>query len=228
MLNLEKPLGIKAKSDIHAGLGTIVGVFKDFHYASLQHKIEPLVLEYLPDSANYLLVRTNSSDISRTLAFIRTSLNEILPDQMFRYRMVDEVFNSNYYVENRIFDLFKVFTALAIFVACLGLFGLTLNSVQIRVKEIGIRKVLGARISHIIYIISKSFITWVLTANVVALPLAYILMRKWLQNFAYHTSIEPDTFIVSAILAVIIAVTTVGFISFFAARQNPVNSIKQE
>ena len=228
VLNLNRPLGVECRSDIHDGTFPIVGVIKDFHFASLHNKIEPLVLEYRPTWTGYMFVKVESGRFGEVLEFLRQKYDEVAPDHLFNYVFVDEYFNRNYEIENRSYGLFQVFSIIALLVACLGLFGLTVYAAEIRVKEIGIRKVLGASIPSITAMMSKEFIMWVIIANIIAWPAAYFAMIKWLENFAFRVHIHVWTFVFSAALVVLFALVTVSYQAVRAAVSNPVDSLRYE
>lgn len=227
-LNLEQPLGIQCRSDIHEGEAPIVGVIKDFHFDSFHSPLGPFVLEYGPVWTNFVLVKVQGDSFQDVLTFLEGKFDEILPGNLFHYSFIDEVYNRNYMQESRALDLFKAFSVLALFVSCLGLFGLTVFSAEVRIKEIGIRKVLGASGSSIILLLSKDFVLWVLLANILAWPTAYLAMNKWLQNFAYRVDINIWTFVLSALAAFLIALATISYQAFKTAVSNPVNSLKYE
>jgi putative ABC transport system permease protein len=227
-LDLEQPLGIQCRSDLHGGEAPIVGVVKDFHFVSLHSPLEPFVLEYLPSRTGYVLVKVQGESFQDVLTFLEGKFEEITPGNLFSYYFVDEVFDQNYAQENRALDLFKAFSLLALFVSCLGLFGLTVYSAEVRIKEIGIRKVLGASGSNIILLLSKDFILWVLLANILAWPTAYLAMTKWLQNFAFRIDINIWTFLFSALAALLIALATISYQAVKAAVSNPVGSLRYE
>ena len=227
-LDLKQPLGIPCRSDIHDGEAPIVAVIKDFHFASLHGPLEPFVLEYRPSATNYVLVKVQGDDFQNVLGFLEEKFEEIAPGNLFSYAFVDDVFDRNYRQEIQALDLFKAFSFLALFVSCLGLFGLTVYSTEVRIKEIAIRKVLGASGSNIAFLLSKNFILWVLLANIVAWPLAYLAMNSWLQNFAYQVKINIWTFLSSALLAFLIALITVSYQVVKAAISNPVDSMRYE
>jgi putative ABC transport system permease protein len=228
VLGLDDPLGVECLSDVHRGQAPIIGVIKDFHFASLHGPIEPLVLEYMPAAAHYLLVKAKAGRVPEVLEFLKSKTREISPDFLFSYLFVDRVFEGNYRAEDRSYELFKVFSAVALFVACLGLFGLAVYAAESRIKEIGIRKTLGATVPNICILLSGSFLRWVLVANAIALPAAYFAMRKWLQNFAFHATITVWMFVVSGLLAVFFAAVTVGYQALRSARENPVESLRYE
>ncbi|MBN1271618.1 MAG: ABC transporter permease [Candidatus Aminicenantes bacterium] len=228
VLDLKQPLGISCRSDVHGGEAPIVGVIKDFHFASFHRPLEPFVLEYRPSWTNYMLVKVQGDNFQDVLAFLEQKFQEIAPGNLFSYVFVDEMFDRNYAQEIRALDLFKAFSVLALIVSCLGLFGMTVYSAEVRIKEIGIRKVLGASGSNIAFLLSKNFILWVLFANVVAWPLAYLAMNMWLQNFAYRVEINIWTFIFSTLTAFLIALVTLSYQAVKAALSNPVDSMRYE
>jgi putative ABC transport system permease protein len=227
-LDLDQPLGIECRSDVHEGTAPIVGVIKDFHFASLHNSIEPLVLEYLPTWTHFMLVKSQSDSFAEVLEFLRQKFDQIAPHHLFSYLFVDEVFSRNYENENRGYDLFKVFSMIALLVACLGLFGLTVYAAETRIKEIGIRKVLGASIPNITILLSREFIWWVLIAHIVAWPAAYFAMYKWLENFAYRVHIHVITFMISAAMVLFFALATVSYQAIKTAMASPAESLRYE
>jgi putative ABC transport system permease protein len=227
-LGLKDPLGVECLSDIHRGKAPIIGVIKDFHFASLHRPIEPLVMEYLPGEFNYLLVKVRDGRVPEVLEYLKEKSREINPNFLFTYQFADEVFDRNYRTEDQSYDLFKVFSAIALFVACLGLFGLAVYAAESRIKEIGIRKTLGASVPNICLLLSGTFFRWVLAANALALPMAYFAMEKWLRNFAYHTRTSVWTFAISSFLVLFFAMITVGYQAVKSAREDPVKSLKYE
>ncbi len=227
-MDLKQPLGLPCRADAHEEEAPIVGVIKDFHFASLHSPLEPFVLEYRPDWTSYVLVKVQGDSYKDVLTFLEGKFEEIAPGNLFSYAFVDEVFDRNYVQEIRALDLFKAFSVLALLVSCLGLFGLTVYAAEVRIKEIGIRKVLGASGSNIAFLLSKNFILWVLIAIAVAWPLAYLAMNRWLQNFAYQVAINVWTFLISALLAFLIALITVSYQAVKAAISNPVDSMRYE
>ncbi len=228
ILGLEEPLGVECLSDIHQGQYPIVGVIKDFHFASLHNPIEPLALEYMPAEAGYLLVKTQAGKAPEVLEFVEAKVREVAPSFLFTYEFVDAVFGRNYRAEDRSYALFKVFSAVALFVACLGLFGLAVYAAESRVKEIGIRKTLGASVAAICGLLTRPFLAWVLIANALALPAAYLAMQRWLRNFAFHAEIGVLTFLASALLVIVFAGLTVGYLAVRAAREDPIRSLRYE
>ncbi|UCE41463.1 MAG: ABC transporter permease [Candidatus Aminicenantes bacterium] len=228
VLHLEQPLGVECRSDVHGEVEPIVGVIKDFHFASLHNRIEPLVLEYRPNWTGYLLVKVESGRSGEVIEFLRQKFDEVAPDHLFSYVFLDEYFNRNYEIENRSYSLFRIFSMIALLVACLGLFGLTVYAAEIRVKEIGIRKVLGASVPSITVLMSKEFILWVIIANLIAWPAAYLAMNRWLANFAFRVHIHAWTFAFSAASVILFALVTVSYQAIRAAVSNPVASLRYE
>ncbi len=209
----------------------IVGVVKDYHFQSLHEKIQPLVLYNAnPHGGNYyrLSIRSKSKNIQAILSFIESKWREFDSKYPFEYVFLDDQYESLYRTEERLGQLFGYFTALAIIIGCLGLFGLSTFSAEQRTKEIGIRKVVGATIPNVILLLVREFTKWVFLAVFIAWPLGYFIMNKWLQNFAYRTKLGFDTFLLSALLALLIALLTVTYQAVKTALANPVDSLKYE
>ncbi len=209
-------------------LKTVIGVVKDFNFFSLHSKIGPLIMSIRPDQFNYLLVRIKPENISSTVDFVRRTWNEVVPGRPFDYSFLDQHFDELYKSDERTGEMFGFFSFLAIFIACLGLFGLAAYTAEQRTKEIGVRKVLGSSVSGIVILLSKDFLRLVLIAGIIAVPAAYYAMNNWLKEFAYHAGLSPWTFIFAALLAVIIAFLTISFQAVKAATANPVKSIRYE
>jgi putative ABC transport system permease protein len=207
---------------------TVIGVVRDYHLRSLHHKIRPLYIDNDPSNFRYVSIKIKPDNISETLRYLRKKWAEIAPAQTFDYFFLDESFGQQYRADEKLVVIFSNFTFLAIFIACLGLFGLASFTAEQRTKEIGIRKALGATEPNIVLRLSREFIKWVLIANIIAWPLAYLAMNRWLQNFAYRISIGIGTFILAALLALLIALLTVGYQAVRAARANPVDSLRYE
>jgi putative ABC transport system permease protein len=207
---------------------TIIGVVRDFHVETLHKKIEPVFFEFAPASSRYISIKIGPDNIPDTIRYIEKTLKQIDPMLPFDYTFLDENFDRKYKAEEKLNKIFTYFTLLAIFIACLGLFGLASFTAEQRTKEIGIRKALGATISGIILLLSKEFTKWVLMANIIAWPIAYVAMNHWLQNFAYRINIGLGIFILAALLAFVIALLTVGYQALKAARANPVDSLRYE
>lgn len=226
-LNLKDPVGKKAWHEGEEGI-EILGVLRDYNYASLHNDIDPLVLDYNPAQAQYMLVKIQGGKIPEATEFLKNKIEEIAPGHPLIFTFVDEFLNTLYRSEEIVSNIFKYFSLLAILIACMGLFGLSVYSAELRVKEIGVRKVLGASIPDVIFLLSKEFTKWVLVACAIALPLAYFAMNQWLRNFAYRTSVGVDIFVLSAFIAALIAILTVSYQSVRAAVSNPVDSLRYE
>ena len=209
--------------------GTIIGVVKDFNFRSLHQAVEPLTLRYgYPDMLNRISVSIKGKDISTTLAGMKKTWDAIAPQRPFMYHFLDESFGAQYESDRHFQQLFTLFSILAIGIACLGLFGLSTFMAQQRVKEIGIRKVLGSSVAGIVLLLSKDFIKLVLLAATVAVPLCWWAMNKWLMGFAYRITIGPLVFIEAGMIALGVAIITIGWQSVKAARANPVKSLRTE
>ncbi|KAA2245325.1 FtsX-like permease family protein [Chitinophaga agrisoli] len=208
--------------------GTVVGLIKDFNFASLHAAIEPLVIQYKPFYCNYLLVKAKAGHSQQTLQFLESRMKAQSPTAVFSYAFMDDKLNLLYAPENRMMQLFKAFSFFAIFVSCLGLFGLSAYAAQLRVKEVGIRKVLGASTYNVTVLLSGNFMLLVLIATLLSWPLAWWTMSRWLNGFAYRIHIDIWIFALSGILAILVAMLTVGVQAMKAAFMNPVKSLKME
>lgn len=207
--------------------GEVKAVVEDFHFASMRETIRPLVLFPEPNG-NVLLVKLSGNQLSSTLQFLESKWNGLVPSRPFEYRFLDEDFNKLYTTETRTGRIFSVFAFLSVFLACLGLFGLSAYTTALRTREIGIRKVLGASIGSIVALLSQDFLKLVLIAIVIASPLAWYAMDRWLQDFSYRIDIPWWVFLVAALLAVGVALLTVSFQSIKVALMNPVKSLRSE
>ncbi len=207
--------------------GTVVGVVKDFNYISLHQKVAPLTLRQVP-YGRYLSMRIQTNNYSDAIASIKAKWSQLAPHRPFLYSFLDETFNEQYNADIRFRKLFTIFSCLAIFIACLGLFGLATYSAMLRTKEIGIRKVLGAEVSSIVKLLSKDFIELVGVAIVIAIPFSWYAMRQWLSEYAYRIDVEWWVFLLAGAIALSIAIFTVGFHALKSANNNPVNSLRAE
>jgi len=210
--------------------GKLIGVFNDFHFESMHQRIVPLVL-LVPRSANNygrISIKIAGANIPAALSHIERTWKKFLPETPYEYTFLDENFERLYKAEERQKTLLGIFASFAIFIACLGLFGLSAFSISQRIKEIGIRKVLGADVSTIVALLSKDFLKLVAIAAVVAFPVAWYFMNKWLQDFAYRISMPWWIFLVAGIIATIIALVTISFQAIKAAVANPVKSLRTE
>jgi putative ABC transport system permease protein len=205
----------------------VVGVVKDFNFSSMHDKVGPLVIKNNEDFGS-IAVRVNSKNIPSVINQIENKWNSMTPGQPFNYTFMDNDFNNIYKTEQQTGTLFITFAVFAIFIACLGLFGLVTYAAEQRTKEIGIRKVLGANVGGIVAMISKDFLKLVLIAALIAFPIAWWTMNKWLQSFAFRTNISWWIFILAGLLTVMIALLTVSFQAIKAAVANPVKSLRTE
>lgn len=208
--------------------GTIVGVMKNFHYQHIRNKIEPLAIVVDPDSINYILVRIPPDDVSASLGYIEETWKQVIPNYPLEYRFIDERFDLMYRAEEKIGTLLRYFAILAVFVACLGLFGLASFTAERRTKEIGIRKVLGASVPQVTANLCREFFLLVLIANVIAWPLAYFIMRSWLQRYAYRTEFSFLVFLAAMLIALFVAILSVSYQAMRVARANPADSLRYE
>lgn len=207
--------------------GEIKAVVKDFHFASLHNPIEPLVL--FPGSrGSTLIVKVTGNNLAQTISFLKHRWKQVAPSIPFEYQFMDEEFNQLYDSETRTAQVFNIFAAIAILLACLGLFGLSAYSARQRIKEVGIRKTLGASVGNITLLLSNSFLKLVLIAFIIATPVAWFAMNKWLQNFTFRIHISWWMFALAGISALLIAMITVSFQSIRAAAANPVKSLRTE
>ncbi len=208
--------------------GKIIGVVKDFNFASLHGRVEPLSMHIRPDWFAYVSLRLQTDDLPKAIAELQRKWQALAPHLPFRYRFVDENLGSQYQAEQQFGQLFATFAGLAIFIACLGLLGLAIFMAQQRTKEIGIRKVLGASVTNVATLLSKDFVKLVLLANLIAWPMAWLAMNTWLQNFAYRIDVGWPAFAFAGGLALLIALVTVSTQAIKAALANPVEALRYE
>jgi putative ABC transport system permease protein len=205
----------------------VIGVVKDFNFSSLRERVKPMVMLNRP-SRGSISFKVNTTDMSGFLQTLEAKWNEFAPGHPFSYSFMDERFESMYNSERRIRTIFGVFSGLAIFIACLGLFGLATFVAEQRTKEIGIRKVLGASVPDLVGLLSKDFARLVVIAFVVAAPVAWYVMQQWLQDFEYRVTLGWQTFAIAGVMALGIALLTVSFQAVKAALANPVKSLRSE
>ncbi len=209
-------------------IGKVIGVVKDFHYKSLYDKVETTVLQIFPDAYWKVAVKMKAGNIGNTVNYIKKVWNKYSPEFPIEYKFLDNNFEEMYRSEDKLRTLLLIFTSIAVFVGCLGLFGLAAYTAERRRKEVGIRKVLGATTQGVVMLLSKDFIKLVIISLVIASPIAYYFMQRWLQDFAYRISIGWPVFAIAAIAAVSIAFITVSFQAIKAAIANPVKSLRTE
>jgi putative ABC transport system permease protein len=207
--------------------GIITGVVKDFHFASMRKAIEPVVFYYRPNQFYRIHIKTTGKDAAKVIAAAEMEWKKYNPQYPFEYTFLDDTFNQLYETETRTGTLFNIFAGIAILISCLGLLGLTAYTAQLRTREIGVRKVLGASVSGVVILLAKDFLRLVFVGIAVAIPVAWFVMNRWMQDFAYRTDINWTVFLMSGLLAILIALITISFQSVKAALVNPVRSLKQ-
>ncbi len=205
----------------------IVGIIKDYHHKSLKSNIQPIIFSFA-ERGYYYSLKIDGQYTSQIISLIQAKWQEVLPGQPFEYFFLDESFNIQYKADQQFGNVFGLFAVLAVFVSCLGLFGLASFISEQRTKEIGIRKVLGASVSGIIFLLSKDFTKWVLLANAIAWPIAYYTMKSWLQNYAYRIEVGWWMLLLAGALALAISLVTVSYQAIKAAVANPVDSLRYE
>ncbi len=208
--------------------GQIIGVTKDYHFESLHQSVAPIAMFLEPRRLNWLSVRISGGDIPQSLAHIESVWKSYFPERPYSYEFLDQRFGLLYAREQTQQVLFGVFAGIAIFISCLGLLGLSMFMAEIRTREIGVRKVLGATVGNVVTLLSKDFLKLVLIAILIASPIAWYAMDQWLEDFAYRTDIPWWVFVLAGITAILIALLTVSFQSVKAALMNPVKSLRSE
>ena len=208
--------------------GKIIGVMKDFHFRSLQQEIKPLSMRIEPNGCHLISANITGNNVPATLAAIEEKWKTLIPNRPFNYFFLDEFFDRQYRSEQRFGNLFLNFAILAIFISCLGLLGLASYSTYQRTREIGIRKVMGASVSGIVHLLSKEFLALLFIAFVIASPIAWLVMHRWLEDFSYRIGIHWWIFMVSGTIAFLVAIFTVSFQAIKAALANPVTSLRTE
>lgn len=230
-MQLDNPLG--QDFALYGQWGVIVGIIKDTYFKTLHEKIQPQVFHLYKDimresNHSIMFLKIVGSDIPGITSQVEEIWKNHNPGIPFQYHFLDEQYDKLYKSDMRLAQLINLFSVLAVFVACLGLFGQSAFATENRTKEIGIRKVNGARISEVLVMLNKEFVKWVAIAFVIAIPIAYYAMDKWLENFAYKTEISWWIFALSGLLAMVIALLTVGWQSWKAAKRNPVEALRYE
>lgn len=223
-MNWKNPLG--KKMQMADWDGKVIGVVKDFHYASLHNPLEPLVLAVAPETQGYLLARLQPTDMPATLRFIEEKWEAFAPRHPMEHFFLDENFDKQYRAEEKMLLVFGYFSILTILIACLGLYALASFTAEQRTKEIGVRKVMGASAASLVYLLTRDFARLVLIAATVAFPLAWYAMHRWLENFAYRIPISWWIFGLAVLLGLVVAVLSVGYQALKVAYANPVRSLK--
>lgn len=226
-MNLKDPVG-KLFRPGNYYKGMIVGVTEDFHFESLHSGVEPMLLLPLSNNPGFIIARINSQNFSQTINKIKSSWSKIFPQSLCEVGFFDNRLATLYDSEVKISGLFKYFTSIAIFISCIGLFGLSLFIIERRRKEVGVRKVNGAKTSEVMILLNKDIGKWVIIAFIIATPIAWYIMHNWLENFACRTSLNWWIFALAGILALGIALLTVSWQSWRAATRNPVEALRYE
>lgn len=208
--------------------GRVIGVVKNYHHHSLKQHIGPLVMDVNPQAARYLAVRTAPAQAAAVVDHLNRTWAELFPEYSFNTFFLDDAFDEQYRSEARLQSIFLTFAALAIFIACLGLFGLATFATTKRIKEIGVRKVFGATAASVVLLLSKDFLRLVLIAFAVSVPIAYVAGNRWLQDFAYRTDISAGVILAAGIGAAAVALVTVSYQALRAARTNPADTLRYE
>jgi putative ABC transport system permease protein len=206
----------------------VIGVVNDIRYKSAKQAIDPVIFHLDRGNRGFYAVKLRTAGLSGTLATLRGQYQAAFPGNPFEYFFLDDYFNRQYRADQQFGQVFGLFAALAVFIACLGLFGLASFTLVQRTKEIGVRKVLGASTSNLILLLSRDFLRWVLVANLIAWPTAYLVMHEWLQEYALRIEINAVLFVLPALIVLLIALVTIGFQTFRTARANPADALRME
>lgn len=228
-LRLQDPIG-KQVTNVSVGniTGPVIGVVKDYHFASLHSAIEPLALQFKPEWTGMLAIRIKAGKAKEAIPFIQSKIKAIDPNGLFVYSFLDDTIEQLYQSENNMGKVFEFFSLLAIVIACLGLFGLSAHTIESRTKEIGIRKALGATVAGILAMISSRFGRLVILAFIVAVPATWYAVDRWLDNFAYKIQISVWVFAATGLIVLLISALAIGFNTIAAATTNPVKSLRYE
>jgi putative ABC transport system permease protein len=227
-LNWSEPLGRKISFGVGGNENSeVIGVINDFNFDPLRSRVGPLVIAFSPAQGN-IAVKTTTAGYRETTQHIADAWSTLFPEVPLTHSLLNDALDRTYEAEERLADVFTYFCALAIFVACLGLFALASFSAEQRLKEIGVRKVLGASETGLVLLLYREFVILILIAFVVASPLAYYFFNRWLDSFAYRIHIGPMTFMIAMAMITVIALVTVGYQSIAAARTNPVKVLRSE
>ncbi|MCG6189792.1 ABC transporter permease [Maribellus maritimus] len=225
---LAKQSGFREPLNEKMGDSQIIGIIKDFNSMSMHQEIDGVMFRPLSNYISNVTIRINGTNIPQTISDIQQSWKKFFPEYPFNYQFYDDLIAQQYTKEQKLADSISIIAGLAMFLCCLGLLGLVLNMVENRIKEIGIRKVNGAKISEILAMLNKDFVKWVGIAFVLATPISWVAMNKWLENFAYKTNLSWWIFAMAGVLALGIALLTVSWQSWKAATRNPVEALRYE
>jgi len=229
-LNLNNPVGTKLNipgEDYKNGV-KVVGVVRDFHIQSFHNKITPILIYINPHNYISVAVKVNPQNIDATLGYIKTVWNSLYPDISLNYKYLEDAYNNQYSAEEKTGQLLSVFTVLALFISCLGLFGFAFFIVRKRTKEVGIRKVMGAKVSGISVLLTRQFLLMIAISGVIACPVAYLLVRMWLRNFAFSVKLSWWIFPAAVCAELVIVLLTISWLSWRTATRNPVDALRYE
>ncbi len=207
---------------------TVIGVLQSYHQLGLQKPIDPQLVILRPNTRNAYSIKLQTASMQQSISSVKKIWDAYFPNDPFNYYFLDNFFDQQYKADHRFGRVFSLFAILAILISCFGLLGLSSYNILQRTKELGIRKVLGASTQNVVYILSKDFLMLVIIAFVFAIPLAWIIMNRWLQDFAYRVNISWWIFAVAGLIAIIIALGTISFQAIKAAIANPVKSLRVE
>jgi hypothetical protein len=225
-MGLKNPIGTMVK--MWDKEKQIVGVVKDFHVTSLHEKIEPMVFYYGSNNTAVIVARLENGKQKEALQRVEALYKQFNPGYVFNYTFLDETYQAQYVSEQRVSLLSQYFAGLAILISCLGLFGLAAFNAEVRTKEIGIRKVLGASVENVVLLLSKDFLRLILLAILIAFPLAWWALNIWLNGFAYHVNISPWLFVIAGVAILLVALATLSYQSIKTAVMNPIKSLRTE
>lgn len=226
LMNLDEPLNHTVT--FWGRTGRIIGIVKDFHFSSLHSSIEPLVISLRPGNSQVLNLRVNGQNNKESLAYLEKALKEFNPNYPFEYGFLDKIYEEQYQSEMVIGTLGDYFSGIAIFISLLGIFGLASFAAEQRIKEIGVRKVLGAGVFNIILLMAKGFLLLVSIGFLVAVPIGYFFMNQWLEAFTYRIEVGVSTFLIAGLATLLITISTIGYHAIKVAYTNPVKSLKYE
>ncbi|NND31708.1 MAG: ABC transporter permease, partial [Saprospiraceae bacterium] len=207
---------------------SVIGVVKNYRQESPKSPYDALIFRYFPHASGYYSIQLNTPNIKESIARIEQHWETAFRNKPFEYFFLDEYYNEQYKSELRFGSIFGLFAGLAIFVACLGLFGLASYITQLRSKEVSVRKVLGASLANLWYLLTLDFLKWVLLAILLAIPINWLVLNKWLENYANRIDLSWWLFVIPAMILIAIATSTVSFYTLKTANQNPSNTLKEE
>jgi len=228
VLNLENPVGMSARNPVFGMEGEIIGVAKDFNFTTLHDKIEPLVLELRNGRNSYCLVKVDGRNMQDAVAYLDNVLNGFFENGIYDYQFMEERLDHLYKSEQVVNQLFRLFGVMAVFISCLGLFGMASLSAYKKRKEVCVRKVLGAETGSLFLLLSSQFLKWIALANVIALPLGYFAAKSWLSNFAYHIMPDYTMILATIVISFVIAFVSISFQIFRTITINPATVLRQE